>query len=242
MTRKTLSPGLNFNLNKSHINCSNCSLYLVCEPTTVGDAVFDLSEKLLLKKQPFKTGDIIYQEGRPFRSLFALTTGSAKEVCLAGDEERILGFKLKGELTGQDAIATGVYPHTLVALEDSTLCILPYDKLTKSADSLPSLSTQIIKLFAAESYHDSQIRRSLATAKSAENKVRAFIYNIATRFKARNLAYTEIKLSMSRKEIADYLGITKETLSRSLTSLQNKALIEISGKNIHIVDYETLNH
>ena len=144
------------------------------------------------------------------------------------------------ELTGQNAIATGVYPHTLIALEDSTLCILPYDKLTESADSLPSISTQIIKLFATDIYHESQIRRSLAIAKTAENKVRAFIYNLASRFKERNLKYLEIKLSMSRKEIANYLGITKETLSRSLTSLQNKALIEISGKNIHIINYEAL--
>ena len=240
MTKKTLSPALNFIANNTHINCRNCSLYPVCEPTTVGDEVFDLSEKLLLKKHPFKAGDVIYQEGQPFSSLYALTTGSAKEVCFSGEEEQILGFKLKGELTGQNAIATGVYSHTLIALEDSTLCILPYDKLEKSANSLPSISTQIIKLFAADSYHESQIRRSLATAKTAENKVRAFIYNLASRFKERNLRYTEIKLSMSRKEIADYLGITKETLSRSLTSLQNKAFIEISGKNIHIVNYEAL--
>ena len=215
-------------------------MYPVCEPTSVGDAVFDISEKLLLKKQPYKSGDVIYQEGQPFSSLYALTTGSAKEVCLSGSEEQILGFKLKGELTGQNAIATGIYPHTLIALEDSTLCILPYEKLTQSANKLPAISTQIIKLFTADSYHESQIRRSLATAKNAENKVRAFIYNIASRLKYRNLAYREIKLSMSRKEIADYLGITKETLSRSLTSLQNKAYIEISGKNVHIVNHESL--
>ncbi len=242
MTKKTLSPSFNSSVSTAHINCSNCSLYPVCEPTSVGDSVFDISDQLLLKKQPVKKGDIIYQEGQPFKSLYALTTGSAKEVCLSGDEEQILGFKLKGELTGQNAIATGVYSHTLIALEDSTLCILPYDNLTKSASSLPSISTQIIKLFADDSYHESQIRKSLATAKSAENKVRAFIYNIASRFKDRNLTYREIKLSMSRKEIADYLGITKETLSRSLTSLQNKVLIEISGKNIHIIDYDMLKH
>ena len=242
MTKNILSPALNLNTSRAHINCSNCSLYPVCEPTTVGDAVFDISDKLLLKKQPVKAGDVIYQEGQAFTDLYALTTGSAKEVCFSGDEEQILGFKLKGELTGQNAIATGVYPHTLIALEDSTLCILPYDKLTKSADSLPAISTQIIKLFAADSYHESQIRRSLATAKTAENKVRAFIYNLASRFKDRNLRYTEIKLSMSRKEIADYLGITKETLSRSLTTLQKKALIEISGKNIHIIDFESLKY
>ena len=240
MTKNISSSEINLNTSRAILSCNNCSLYPVCEPTVVGDAVFDISDKLLLKKQPFKAGDIIYKEGEKFSSLFALTAGSAKEVCFAGTEEQILGFKLKGELTGQNAIATGIYPHTLMALEDSTLCVLPYEKLTKSADSLPAISTKIIKLFAADSYHESQIRRSLATAKTAENKVRAFIYNLASRFKERNLRYTEIKLSMSRKEIADYLGITKETLSRSLSILQKKTLIEISGKNIHIIDFDAL--
>ncbi len=237
MTSKASMPPQKSRTLSSHIACRDCALYPVCEPTTIGNTAFDIAEQLLLKKHPVKAGDIIYHEADRFESLYALTSGSAKEECLSKNgEKQIVGFKLKGELAGQNAIATGHYPHTLTALEDSTLCVLPFHKLLDSANALPPLAMQIIKLLSIDSHHEAKIRQSLMTAKTAEEKVRAFISNIAQRHIERNLNSVDIRLSMSRTDIADYLGITKETLSRSLTLLQQKDLIESSGKNIHIID------
>ncbi|WP_250658011.1 helix-turn-helix domain-containing protein [Alkalimarinus coralli] len=227
--------------NSRHINCSDCALSPICEPTPIGSVEFDVKETLLMKKQPFKTGELIYKEGQPFEFLYAITSGSAKEVCLYGQpQEQVISFKLKGELAGQNAVATDIYPNSLVALEDCDICVLPYKDVLESATSLPQLLTKIVTLFSIDSYHESEVRKSLASATTAESKVAAFLYNISLRHKNRNQNYIDIKLSMSRSDIANYLGITKETLSRSLTRIQNRDLIETSGKYIHISNFEHL--
>ncbi|UZE94645.1 helix-turn-helix domain-containing protein [Alkalimarinus alittae] len=227
--------------NTDHIACLDCALHPVCAPKTIGESVIDISESLVLKKQPIKAGQIIYTEGQPFKDLYAFTAGSAKEVWHSSlPKPQITSFKLKGELAGQNGIAMGAYPNTLIALEDSSVCIMDYQSLIKSANSLPSLLTNLVNLFAIDSHQETEIRKSLAVTTNAETKVRAFLYNISSRYKLRSQNYIDIKLSMSRSEIANYLGITKETLSRSLTILQNKNLIEASGKNIHIVNYSEL--
>lgn len=230
------------NNDTHHISCSDCALHPICDPTPVGNVTLDIAESLVFKKQPIKAGDVIYHEGQPFEDLYAFTAGSAKEVWHSDqDEQQIISFKIIGELAGQNAIAQDVYPYSLVALEDSSVCTIKYQDLLNCASSLPVLLTKIIQLLSIDSHHESEIRKSLAIATNAETKVRSFLYNISSRYKARRENHIDIKLSMSRSEIANYLGITKETLSRSLTALQNKNLIETSGKFIHISNFNQLN-
>lgn len=225
-----------------HISCSDCALYPICTPTLVGNISLNIAESLVFKKQPVKAGDVIYREGQPFEDLYAFTAGSAKEVWRYEQaEEQIISFKFIGELAGQNAIAQNVYPYTLVALEDCSVCSIRYQDLLNSANSLPLLLTKIIQLLSIDSHHESEVRKSLAISTNAETKVRSFLYNLSSRYKARSENHIDIKLSMSRSEIANYLGITKETLSRSLTSLQNKDLIESSGKFIHISNFNLLS-
>ena len=228
--------------NRHHISCRDCALHPICDPTPVGSITLDIAESLVFKKQPIKAGQVIYHEGQPFEDLYAFTVGSAKEVWHSNQaQQQIISFKFKGELAGQNAIAHGVYPYTLIALEDCSVCTIRYQDLLSSANSLPLLLTKIIKLLSNDSHHESEIRKSLSTTSNAEVKVKSFLHNLSTRYKARNENYIDIKLSMSRSDIANYLGITKETLSRSLTSLQTKNLIEISGKYVHISKIDLLS-
>lgn len=228
--------------NSQHISCSDCALHPICDPTPVGNIALDLTESLVFKRQPVKAGDAIYHEGQPFEDLYAFTAGSAKEVWHHNKtNQQIISFKIAGELAGQNAIAHNTYPYTLVALEDSSVCTIRYEDLIASANSLPLLLTKIIQLLSIDSHHESDIRKSLAVASNAETKVSSFLHNLSSRYKARSANHVDIKLSMNRSEIANYLGITKETLSRSLTSLQNKNLIESSGKFIHIPNFNLLS-
>lgn len=238
MNRTPLSP----HGNTHHISCSDCALHPICDPAPIGNITFDIAESLVFKKQPIKAGEVIYHEGQPFVDLYAFTLGSAKEVWhFDQPEQQIISFKIIGELAGQNAIAQEVYPYTLVALEDCSVCTIRYQDLLSSASSIPLLLTRIIQLLSTDSHHESEVKKSLAVATNAETKVKSFLYNLSSRYKARSENHIDFKLSMNRSEIANYLGITKETLSRSLTSLQNKSLIEISGKYIHISDFNLLS-
>lgn len=226
---------------QEHDACRDCALSAICAPASIGDTAIDISDSLVLKRQPIKAGETIYTQGQPFENLYALTSGSAKEIWQTKQSKpHIISFKLKGELVGQNAIALNTYPNTLVALEDGSICTLNYQRLINSAKSLPELLTKIITLLAVDASQETEVRKSLAVTTNAEEKVRAFVYNIAQRYKSRNQNYIDIKLSMNRSEIANYLGITKETLSRSLTSLQKRNLIEASGKYIHITHFNEL--
>jgi CRP/FNR family transcriptional regulator len=81
----------------------------------------------------------------------------------------------------------------------------------------------------------------LLSKKNAEERLAAFISNLANRFGNRGFSAKEFRLTMTRGDIGNYLGLTVETISRLLGRFQKSGLIEVKGKYIIIVDYNELN-
>ena len=81
----------------------------------------------------------------------------------------------------------------------------------------------------------------LLSKKNAEERLAAFISNLAYRFGSRGFSPKEFRLTMTRGDIGNYLGLTVETISRLLGRFQKAELIEVKGKYITIVDFESLN-
>src|SRR4030065_653061 len=110
--------------------CGECSLKNLCLPLNLGTDDMRALEATVKSNRKLSKGEFLYRVGDPFRSLFAIRSGSTKNCEIAVDcSVQITGFHLAGELLGMDAISSERHPCDVVALETTEICELPFAKL-----------------------------------------------------------------------------------------------------------------
>lgn len=87
---------------------------------------------------------------------------------------------------------------------------------------------------------DDQQMMLLLSKKNAEQRVASFLVKLSNRFKARGYSTTNFRLSMSRNEIGNYLGLAVETVSRIFTRFQKMELVSVDGKEIELTNIEEI--
>ncbi len=118
------------NLNQLKSACSSCSLQELCLPVGLTRNEIAHLDNLVKRKRQIKRGEHLYRANTPFEALFAVRNGFFKTYVLYEDgREQVTGFQMTGELMGLDAISTDAHICHAVALEDSDICEVPFDKL-----------------------------------------------------------------------------------------------------------------
>jgi len=222
-------------------SCDQCSLKLLCLPVGLSESELWQLDEIVQRRRPIAKGQILFRMGAPFASVFAVRTGSLKTVLLSDDgTEQVTGFALAGELLGLDAINQGAHPVSAVALESTSICEIPFDKLDGLAGQLPGFRQHIMRTMSREIAADESLL-ALLGQRSAEQRLAAFLLSLSTRFHARGLVADRFCLSMSRADIANHLGLTQETISRLFTQFRKQGLIEIHTRDLHLLDMDSLH-
>lgn len=231
--RRPISPGC-------AIHCHDCSMGALCIPFTLNDNELDQLDDIIERKKPVQKGEQIFKSGDPLKSLFAIRSGTIKSYTITeqGDEQ-ITGFHLAGDVIGFDGIHAQQHQSFAQALETAMVCEIPYSTLDELSGSMPKLRQQIMRLMSNEIMSDQEMIL-LLSKKNAEERLAAFISNLATRYGNRGFSAREFRLTMTRGDIGNYLGLTVETISRLLGRFQKAGLIEVKGKYITIVDFDQL--
>ncbi|WHI45496.1 fumarate/nitrate reduction transcriptional regulator Fnr [Microbulbifer sp. VAAF005] len=223
------------------VSCSNCSVRRLCLPAGLEQADIDRLECVSRRKKVIKAGEPLYRAGDPFQSLYAIRSGSFKGVVIAADgDSQVTHFALPGELLGLDAYSSRLHPSYAVALEDSSVCLLPFDQLENLAQEVPALQQQIYSIFSEELRQENEVLMLLGK-RSADARLAALLMNISSRYACRGYSPREFVLSMPRIDIADYLGLTAETISRIFSRFQREGLIKVSGRMIEILNIVALS-
>lgn len=216
--------------------CRQCSLQQLCLPQGIDEADLDRLEELIRRPNPLQRGESLFREGDPCRSLYAIRAGSFKTYCLGEDgSERILGFYLPGELLGLAGLGSGRHRVSASALDTASVCEVPFDRLQELADHLPSLNHQLYRVMSRRIFHDQEVLLLLGN-KSAQERLATFLLNLSERLMQRGQSAREFNLSMTRQDIANYLGLTLETVSRTFTQFQNDGLVDVDRRLIRIRD------
>ena len=225
----------------NHIHCHNCSISELCIPFTLDDNELTKLDDIINRKRPIQKGERIFQDGETLSALFAIRSGSFKTFTITeqGDEQ-ITGFHLAGDLLGFDAISHAQHPSFAQALETSMVCEIPFDVLDDLSNTMPRLKKQLLRMMSSEIQTD-QDMLLLLNRKTAEERLAAFISSLGRRFGERGLSSTVFRLTMTRGEIGNYIGLTVETISRLLNRFQREGFINVEGKLITIVDNDKLN-
>ena len=220
--------------------CQSCSLRTLCLPLSLDFQDIDLLNAIVSHGRPLKKGEYLFRQGDKFTSLYALRSGCVKTFSVTSEgEEQITGFYLPSELIGLSGIDTQIYPVSAAAIETTTICEVPYKDFERLTAEIPDLNRQLIHSLSKEIREDLQTML-LLSQKNAEERVANFLLDLSSRIQRRGYAADFIYLAMSRNEIANYLGLAVETISRVFSRLNKLGSIAVNGRAVEIADYKLL--
>lgn len=226
--------------HNTRISCASCRLNELCLPIALNKTEIHQLDEIVERNRPFKKGDHLYRQNDPFKSVFAVRSGSFKSYILSdGGQGRVTGFFLPGEIIGMDGIASKHYANSIQSLEHSSICEIPFSQLEKLSHQLPNLQHHFFAILGNEIAKDQQIH-TLLCSYTAEERTASFLLGLSARYARVSLSPVRFLLPMTRGDIGEYLGLTVETVSRIFTSLQRKELIKVSNREIEIIDLEGL--
>jgi CRP/FNR family transcriptional regulator, anaerobic regulatory protein len=236
MTNSAIPGVLN---NTGTITCEDCNLGSLCIPKGLNRAEIAKLGSLVNRNALLRKGEALYHAGMPFKGIIALRSGSAKLINLdRSGNEFIVDFTLPGELLGFDGLSSFSHNCAAVALETVNYCLLPAAKIVELSSNAPSLSYVLLQKSGTQ--FDQQVQQMMLNRRTAEERVACFILRLSERLKARGYAELEFRLSMSREDIGNYLGIALETVCRVMHQFQAQQLIEIKSKQLKILDKKKL--
>ncbi|SAK91400.1 Crp/FNR family transcriptional regulator [Caballeronia hypogeia] len=222
------------------VRCSTCSMQRICMPGGLSPDEYERLDALIGSTRTVRRGETLYRCGDAFQSIYAVRSGCFKTVLTHRDgNEQVTGFHLAGDTLGLDGVSTDHHGCDAIALEDSVVCVIPFDLLELLCREVKTIQHHVHRLMSSEIVRESNLMMLLGTM-SAEQRVAAFLLNISTRMKARGYSPAQFVLRMTREEIGSYLGLKLETVSRMFSKLQKAGVVDAHGKEIRILDHAEL--
>jgi CRP/FNR family transcriptional regulator len=186
---------------------------------------------------PFAEGQHLFRTNDAFSAIFAVRGGTVKtSIVDRVGREQVLGFYLPGEMIGLNAIHPDRYPCDAIALDSVYLCRFSFPALVTLAAQVPGIQQQLFRLISK----DIGAASLLAGDFTADERVAAFLIAIADRYAARGFSATAFRLSMPRSDIANYLRLAAETVSRVLRRFQDQGQIRVEGRDVEFTDAAAL--
>lgn len=221
--------------------CSNCNLQELCLPRGLNSEGMKKLDHVVKGSRPIHKDKYIFRGDDTFQAFYAVRSGSVKVYILdESGEEQIIGFYFPGEILGFDAVEEHKHSCFAVALETTTVCSIPYDKISEISKEIPELQDQMFRLMSRELSKENKLLLTISK-RNAEERIATFLVSLSSRFHKLGYSATEFNLPMSRQDIGNYLGLTIETVSRLFTKFQRNGLLKIDKKSICLVDLPTLH-
>lgn len=223
-------------------SCEECSLAQLCLPAGMDQRDLGRLDGLVQKRRTLKRGDRLFRTGDALGAVYVASEGAFKTVVVnESGEEHVLGFQLPGELFGLDAVGSGHHRCEAIALEESRVCELPFSSLADVASQLPGLQRQLLRVMGQSADRD-QDHVGLLSRRQASERVATFLQGLAHRFQRLGHSAVDFHLPMSRDEIARYLGLALETVSRGFSRLHEDGVIEVRGRRVQVLDVQALHN
>jgi len=220
--------------------CSTCSMRELCLPVGLSPDDMKQVDALIGHRVKLKKGESLYRAGDAFVALYATRLGSLKTTVLTEDgREQVSGYHMLGDVVGLDGIGTDRHGCEAVALEDTEMCVLPFERLETLAREVPALQHNLYQFLSREISRDHSVMLLLGSMR-AEERLAVFLLNLSDRYRRRGYSSTEFVLRMTREEIGSYLGLTLETVSRLFSRFQEEGLVQVQGRAVKLLDLAAL--
>jgi len=181
-------------------------------------------------------GQTLHHEGAVAEAIHFVRAGSFKIFRTAQDGyEQVLGFAVRGEVLGFEALADGTHPSAAMALEDSSVYSLPLDEFQLLGRRLPELDLLVHRAVSSALVRRGELAEMMA-AVAAEVRLARFLLQMSRRMAECGQSPRRFHLRMSRRDIASYLGVAHETVSRSFGALARWGWLHVDNREVEILD------
>ena len=192
-------------------------------------------------KRKITRGESLFRAGDPLETLYVIRHGAFKTVHVSRNgHEKVTGFHLPGDMLGLDAIHERTHGYDAYAIEDSMVCSAPFESLQYMALAMPPLQVQFARTISADITRDQGLMLLMGSM-NAPQRLAAFLLSLSRRY--RRLGYSPVRfvLPMTREDIGSYLGLTIETVSRTLSRFQRDKFLSVrQRREVQLTDVEEL--
>ena len=186
-------------------------------------------------------GMALYRTGDPFGSIYAIRSGTFKNVLLdANGSCQVLGFPMTSDVLGLDGLEAQQYRTEAVALEDSEVAIIPFPRFGNLGGKTGALQQFVYRLLSRQLARE-HMQMWLLGSLGAESRVAAFLLILGERYARLGYSDTRFNLRMTRLDLGSFLGLTQETVSRALSGFSETGVIRVKNKELQIFDAEKLH-
>ena len=221
------------------IHCTQCALKSRCLPQQLDGNALQQFDDIIRPSRALRQGSHCFIAGDEFQAIYVVRQGAVKTYSTTEDgEEQVTGFYLAGDFFGFDGIHTQRHTNSAKMLERSHLCEIPFEQLETLCRTLPNLQHYVFKL-ASHQILLEQKRMLLIGKRTADARVAFLVLDYIQRASQGQLQ-REWQLPMSRYDIANYLGLSVETVSRTLSRLHSQGIINLRGRSVLILSPERL--
>ncbi|UPG92099.1 cyclic nucleotide-binding domain-containing protein [Luteibacter aegosomaticola] len=218
----------------ARLGCADCGLHAICLPEGVDEGGLARLDRLTRSRSTYQRGDSVYRQGQPFNALYVVRSGAVRVALGDADgSQQVLGFRLPGEILGIDALLDDTHRTDATALERTTVCEVPFARLEDLFQQLPGLQRKMMRELGRE-VADAQ-RHVLAMGRQqALERVALFLRGLLERYDRLSRPTDCVRLPMGRSDIACYLGLAVETVSRALGRMEEHGVLSASGRHLRI--------
>lgn len=217
--------------------CQNCALCGVC----FGSDSHMPTSPTQKSHKVYHRGESLFSMGDTFDALFILRAGSAKSYLSTSEgDEQVSGFYHPGDLIGLDGFDSMKNPQSLTFLETSSVCRIGLTEFNRAMGESATMRQLILKSMSHSLVDEQQLMLSVSKL-SAEQRLAKFLLDLSGRFEQRGLSGKVFNLSMTRIDIANFLGMAIETISRLLTKMQQQRIIDVNRRQISLLSLDRLH-
>lgn len=220
--------------------CDECAFRAECLARPDDDCPATAGLEIPVAPRILHRGDHLFRTAEEFQNIYTVRSGAIKTyVILQGGEEQVIGFHTPGDIVALDAIESGRYVCNAMVLDTSCVCPLPYEALCRLSARSPGIQRRLIEKMSRKIVDHEGLPLILGQ-KTAEQRMAAFLLHHSKKQRQLGLSEVDINLPMSRADIASYLALAVETVSRVLTRLQESGLLKVQRSRVQLLDLDDL--
>jgi len=222
------------------IACTDCNMRELCMPVGLSHEELDRIDSIIGARRKVKRGETLFHNGERFTHLYAIRTGFFKTSITSEDgRDQVTGFQMAGEIIGMDGIVQDHHTCDAIALEDAEICAMPFSQIEDLSREVNALQHHVHKIMSREIVREHGVMLLLGSMR-AEERLAAFLLNLAQRLHARGFSQSELVLRMTREEIGSFLGLKLETISRTFSKFVDEGVVEVKQRHVRIINTEAL--
>lgn len=217
-------------------NCRTCNNSCLIKEVSDPEILAEIQSVKTVGR--YKAGQEIIYEGMRVSDINFIFEGKVKVYKRSGyGKNKILRFSKTGDIFGHRGINCGLHPISATAIEDCIICFIPRQYFLNLL-LVNNLFCYKLLLFFADELNYSEIKEQSFAHLSVREKVADALLYLVKKFETDNNHF--LNVTLSRQEIADLAGTTKEQVSKMLSEFREDGIIELDKKKIRIPDCQRL--